>query len=272
MTGSEQAIRRAIRVSGAVRVAVAAGVVGEPRAVLIEADSEFHAASTMKLAVLVELYRRGSADDISLDAPVIVRNAFRSLADGSTFALDPADDSETALYAREGSAVPARELARRMIVRSSNLATNLLVDRLGAARIDATVRSLGVEGVRVLRGVEDGRAFEAGLSNTVTASGLAALLERIGDGSAAPPDACAAMLEVLAAQAFNEGIPAGLPPGTRVAHKTGSITRLYLDAGLVYPEGRRPYILVVLTEGLDEATAAPAVVAAIASEVDQAFA
>ena len=253
-------------------MAVAAGVVGGPRVVFIEADSEFHAASTMKVAVLVELYRRSAADGVSLDAPIVVRNAFRSLADGSPFALDPADDSETALYAREGAVVSASELARLMITVSSNLATTLLVERLGAARIDATVRGLGVEGVRVLRGVEDGPAFEAGLNNTVTASGLANLLERIADSSAAPPGACASMLDVLAAQAFNEGIPAGLPPGTRVAHKTGSITGLYHDAGVVFRSSGAPYLLVVLTEGLDERAAAPALVATIAREVDRAIA
>jgi beta-lactamase class A len=269
MTAFEQTIRGLIRASGATRVAVAAGPVRAPRSVLVEGDSVFHAASTMKVAVLVELYRRAWADGVSLDAPITVRNEFRSLADGSTYTLDPADDAETALYDREGTAMTARELARLMITVSSNLATNLLVDVLGAARIDATLRSLGVEGVRILRGVEDGPAFAAGLNNTVTAAGLAALLERLATGTAAPPGACAAMLEVLSAQAFNEGIPAGLPPGTRVAHKTGSITGLYHDAGVVFPARRPPYVIAVLTEGVDEATAAPALVAAIVREVDR---
>jgi beta-lactamase class A len=164
--------------------------------------------------------------------------------------------------------VPVRELARLMVTMSSNLATNLLVDRVGAARIDATVRGLGIEGVRVRRGVEDRPAFDAGLNNTVTARGLAALLERIAVRTAAQPEACEAMLEVLAAQEFNEGIPAGLPPDTRVAHKTGSITGLYHDAGLVYPANGPPYVLVVLTAGLEETVAAPALVAAITREID----
>jgi len=269
MTNLEAAIRALIRGSGASRVAVAAGLVGGPRSVLIEADTAFHAASTMKLAVLLELYRRVSTGVVPPDAPVPVRNAFRSIADGSPYALDPADDSETALYDREGQTVTARELAALMITVSSNLATNLLVDLLGAEQIDATVRDLGIEGVRVRRGVEDGPAFDAGLNNTVSAAGLASLLERIADGSAAPPDACEAMLDVLARQAFNEGIPAGLPPGTRVAHKTGSISGLYHDAGVVYPSGRPPYVLVVLTEGLDETTAGPALVASIARQIDK---
>ena len=267
MTTLEGMVRGLVAASGARRAAVVAGQMGGPRAVLVEPDAVFHAASTMKVAVLVELYRRAWAGVVSLDAPVVVRTEFRSLADGSAFRLDRADDSETGLYERVGEPVPVRDLARLMIVRSSNVATNLLIDQMGAAAVDRTVRDLGVTGVRVLRGVEDGPAFAAGLNNAVTAAGLASLLERIADGSAAPTAACEAMVEILAAQAFNEGIPAGLPPGTRVAHKTGSIASLYHDAGVVYPAGGRPYVLAVLTEGLNEATAAPALVAAIAREV-----
>ena len=267
MTGLEAAIGGLAAAAGARRVAVAAGPVGAPRTVLVGADEPFHAASTMKVAVLVELYRRASAGDISLDAPVPVRTDFRSLADGSPYVLDRADDSEFALYGRVGEDVPLRDLARLMIVRSSNVATNLLIDLLGAPEIDGTVRGLGVGGVSVLRGVEDGPAFAAGLNNTVTAAGLASLLERIADGSAAPRAACEAMLEVLAAQEFNEGIPAALPRAARVAHKTGSIASLYHDAAVVYPPGGRPYVLVVLTEGLDETSAAPALVAGVARAV-----
>ncbi len=268
MDGLQAAITRLIAASGASRAAVVAGPVGAARRVLVDPDAVFHAASTMKVAVLVELYRRAWAGTDSLDDLLPVRNRFRSLLDGSPYTLDPADDSESDLYERVGEAVSVRELALRMVTVSSNLATNLLVDRLGGGpAVQATLERLGIEGVHVLRGVEDHAASGAGLNNTTTARGLARLLERIADGTAAPPDACAAMLEVLAAQAFNEGIPAGLPAGTRVAHKTGSIPLLYHDAGVVYPAGAPPYALVVLTEGLDERVAGPSLVARIAREV-----
>ena len=267
MDGLEATVRRVIAASGAARVGVAAGRLGEPLAVSVAAHEPFYAASTMKVAVLLEVYRRTWLGALALDGRVTVRNAFRSLVGGEPFALDAAEDSDDGLYALEGEAVPVGELARRMVVRSSNLATNLLVDGLGAEAIDATVRRLGVEGVNVVRGVGDDAAFAAGRNSTVTAAGLADLLERIADGSAAPPDACAAMLDVLAAQEFNEGIPAGLPTGTRVAHKTGWIASLYHDAGVVYPAAAPPYVLVVLTEGLDETAAGPALVAAVAREV-----
>jgi beta-lactamase class A len=268
----ESAVRREIAASGAVRTAVVAGAVGGPRAVLVDADEPFYAASTMKVPVLVELYRRAWAGAASLDDVLPVRNAFRSVLDGSPYALDPADDSETALYTREGQTETLRKLARLMIVVSSNLATNLLIDWLGAPAVEATLRALGVEGVHVVRGVEDKRAHAAGRNNTVTAAGLATLLERIAAGSAAPPDACAAMLDVLAAQAFNEGIPAGLPPGTRVAHKTGWYNPVYHDAAVVYPTDGQPYVLVILTEGLDEATTGPALMARISRVVYDSFA
>jgi beta-lactamase class A len=268
----ERSIRQVIAESGAARVAVVAGPLGGARRVRIEPDSRFHAASTMKVAVLLELYRRAWGGAVVLDEPLLVRNAFRSIADGSAYVLRPADDSELDLYERVGTTVSLRELAFRMITVSSNLATNLLVDLLGGGEaIQATLDALAIEGVSVLRGVEDDVAAERGLNNTTTARGLADLLEAIALHRAAPPEACDAMLEVLAAQAFNDGIPAGLPPGTRVAHKTGSITSLYHDAAIVYPAIGEPHVLVVLTQGMDEKVTAPALVAALSRIVDGAL-
>src|SRR5512140_1473762 len=120
MAGLEASVRAAIAASGAVRVGVAAGPVGAPRTLVVAADEPFHAASTMKVAVLLETYRRAWAGTLSLDEPLRVRNDFRSLVDGTPYALDPADDSEVGLYARVGQAVSIRELAFLMITVSSN--------------------------------------------------------------------------------------------------------------------------------------------------------
>ena len=132
----------------------------------------------------------------------------------------------------------------------SNLATNLLIDFLGTDVIRATVDRLGAHGLEVLRGVEDIKAYRAGKSNTTTARALLTMLEAIANGSAVDEEASREMTEILARQHFNEGIPAGLPEGVRVAHKTGQITRIHHDAAIV--EGPRPFVLVVLVEGLDD--------------------
>jgi beta-lactamase class A len=221
-----------------------------PPRLAVNADTVFHAASTMKLPVMVELFRQADAGAIALDQPVLLVNQFGSIVDGSPYTLSAGDDSDSRLYERVGTRVPLRELATRMITRSSNLATNALIPLIGAERADATARRMGATRTRVLRGVEDGPAFRRGLNNVTTAADLAAMLLAVEEGRAASPRACAEMREILLAQEFNEEIPAGLPPGTRVAHKTGSITGVLHDAAIVYPEGRRPYVLVVLTRGV----------------------
>jgi beta-lactamase class A len=219
---------------------------------LVDAHERMHAASTMKVPVMLELFRRADAGELALDGPVQVRNTFRSIADGSTYTLSAADDSDTEIYGRLGQTLTVRELVERMITRSSNLATNLLIDLAEPARIAATLASLGASETVVLRGVEDGPAFRAGMNNTTTAYGLMKTLEGIAAGRAASPRATEEMLAILGRQEFREMIPSGLPAGVRVANKTGWITGINHDAAIVLPEGRRPYVLVVLTRGFQD--------------------
>ncbi|HYH82684.1 MAG TPA: serine hydrolase, partial [Longimicrobium sp.] len=177
---------------------------------------------------------------------------------GSAYALAPADDSDTTLYHRLGRRVPIRELIERMITRSSNLATNLLIDLADPKRIERTMAAIGAPGMRVLRGVEDGPAYRAGMNNTTTAHALMRVMEAVAGARAASPAASREMAAILGRQEFTEMIPAGVPPGTRTASKTGSITRIAHDAAIVYPTGREPYVLVVLTRGFASAgSAAP---------------
>ncbi|MEW5928540.1 MAG: serine hydrolase [Gemmatimonadota bacterium] len=219
---------------------------------LVDAHVPMHAASTMKVPVMLELFRRADAGELSLDGPVEVRNRFRSIADGSAYTLTAADDSDGEIYRRLGERMTVRELVERMITRSSNLATNLLIDLAEPARIGATLASLGAAETVVLRGVEDGPAFRAGMNNTTTAYGLMKTLEAIAAGRATSPRATEEMLAILGRQEFREMIPAGLPAGVRVANKTGWITGINHDAAVVMPEGRRPYVLVVLTRGFQD--------------------
>ena len=229
----------------------------------IHADTVFHAASTMKLPVMLELYRRASAGGISLGQGLLVVNQFASIVDGSPYAQDPGQDSDSSLYKLVGSRVSVRALIRLMITRSSNLATNTLIALAGPDQVNATLRSLGVNTMNVLRGVEDLKAFDKGLNNTTTARDLATLLAAIETGRAADAAATRAMKEILLAQEFNNGIPAGLPPGTKVAHKTGDLTAHSHDAAIVYPGGRKPYVLVVLTRGIQKPTESSQLIADI---------
>jgi beta-lactamase class A len=220
--------------------------------ITIQPDSSFHAASTMKVPVMIEFFRQVERKGIGEQQPVLLINSFASIVDGSPFSVAPLDDSDSTMYLRVGSWVPARELVERMIVRSSNLATNAIIALVGAMNANATARSLGAAHIQVLRGVEDGKAFQKGLNNTTTARDLGVLLEAIEKRTAGSARACTEMLGILSRQEFNDEIPAGLPPGTRVAHKTGSITGVLHDAAIVYLPNQAPYVLVVLTKNIQD--------------------
>jgi beta-lactamase class A len=248
--------RRVAEVQGAV-VAVAFHDMAKGDSLFINADDSFHAASTMKVPVMIELFRRIDAGALQLDQGILLVNQFGSIVDGSPYSLiNAGDDSDSLAYTMVGSRVRVRDLIDHMITRSSNLATNALIELVGADRANATAHALGARNIRVLRGVEDNKAFQAGLNNTTSARDLATLMEAIETERAASHASCSAMREVLLRQEFNGEIPAGVPPGTKVAHKTGFITGVLHDAAIVYPAGRAPYALVVLTRGIpDEAIA-----------------
>ena len=214
-----------------------------------ESDRWFHAASTIKVPILVGVFGAVHAGELMPQSRLHVRNRFTSVADGSIFRVDPDRDANAAVHAAIGKTMQVRELAFHMIATSSNLATNLLLDYVGLQSMQRTFAELGVDdGIELHRGVEDNRAFDAGISNRVTASGLARMLKLIAEERAFSRTLSREMLDILHAQEFNSGIPAPLPKRTRVAHKTGEISTIAHDAGVVYLHGRKPYVLVVLTE------------------------
>ena len=263
-------VEEVIGASGAETVGVAFYDLETKRELLINPDASFHAASTMKVPVMMEVFRQAHTGRLSLDASLAVRNEFKSIADGSPFSVSPEDDSEQTLYQKTGQAVPVRELVELMINASSNLATNVLIQRVTPARIMFFMRKSGARNIQVLRGVEDTKAYERHLNNTTTARDLSILLRRIAEGRAVSKDASREMVEIMSRQQFNEGIPAGLPAGARVAHKTGSITKINHDAAIVYPPGateRKPYVLVVLTRGLADEKRAHKLIADISRVV-----
>jgi beta-lactamase class A len=253
-----------IRASGA-EVSVAMSTLDGRERLSIDTDREYHAASTMKVPVMIELFRQAETGKLSLDEQLPIKNEFHSIVDGSVYTLDVGDDSDAQVYHAIGKTLSLRQLCEAMITVSSNFAANLLIERLGVENIRHTVAALGAPGMHVLRGVEDNKAFDKGMNNTTTAEALRVLLDKIATGHAVSAKADAEMVAILKRQKFADAIPAGLPAGTVVAHKTGNITKIHHDAAIVY--GPRPYVLVVLVRGIAEQKQSGALIASISREI-----
>jgi len=260
MPDTPSLIHQRIAASGA-QVGLYYRHLSRPDSLLHDPDVRMHAASTMKVPVMIQVYRDADAGLLTLDDGLAVTNSFASLLDGSPFSVSPADDSDTTLYGRVGGTATIRELVELMITVSSNLATNVLVQRVGAERVTATMRALGADSMQVLRGVEDGKAYEAGLSNTTTARDLGLTAAAIAEGRAASAASCRDMEAVMSRQRFTTGIPAGLPAAATVAHKTGEITRVHHDFGIVTVGDRTRYVLALMVRGLESTDSSAALMA-----------
>lgn len=233
-------------------IAVAVDDLETDRQILINENEAFHPASTFKVHVMMEVFRVVHEGMFSIDWAIPIINSFTSIADGSKYSLDVNDDSEKTLYQRLGQNETIRELTRLMIVQSSNLATNILMERVSAKNVNAFIQSLGIEGVIVRRGVEDNAAFQLGLNNSATANGLTQTMKLIADGHVISRKISQEMIKVLLGQQFNESIPALLPASVKVAHKTGWTDDVYHDTGIVFPEKRKPYAISIMTRGFPE--------------------
>jgi beta-lactamase class A len=215
-------------------------------------DRWFHAASTIKVAVLLALFDAVAAGRFTLASRLHVRNRFTSVVDGSVFSVSAGRDADRQVHRSIGKTMRLEELARQMIVTSSNLATNLLVDLIGIEWAQAALARRGLSGVELVRGVEDERAFDASINNRLTARGLVALFREVYEHPGMPEELAAGMLDILCSQEFRSGIPAGVPADARacarIANKTGEISSAAHDGGLVFLPNRQPYVLAVLTE------------------------
>lgn len=220
--------------------------------ILINADVSMHPASTMKVPVMMEVFRQAEAGLLALDEPLKIFNSFKSIVDGSEFSLEEVDDSDKTLYARIGESETIRELNRLMIVRSSNLATNLLMERVTCARVDAFIKELGIENMTVIRGLEDKKAYRLGMNNAASARSSTQMMKLIAEGKVVSRKVCDEMIEVMFGQEFNESIPALLPADVKVAHKTGWTGDFFHDTGIVFPPERKPYAISLFTQGFPE--------------------
>lgn len=239
---------------------------------LLNGKTVFHAASTMKTPVMIEVFKQAAAGKLSLDDSIIVRNAFKSIVDGSPYQLNPADDSELELYKQVGTKLALSELVYQMIIQSSNLATNMVIEMVDGKKVTQTMRELGANDIQVLRGVEDSKAFAKGLNNVVTAYDLMLIYTALAEGRLVNRDACDRMIRILLDQQHNTIIPAHLPKDVKVAHKTGSITGVHHDSGIVYlPDGRK-YVLVILSRKLEDSDAATEAMARVSEMIWQSVA
>jgi beta-lactamase class A len=217
----------------------------------INAHESFHAASTMKTPLMIEIYRQAGQGKFSLNDSLVIKNEFRSIVDSSSYILDPNDDSELDLYEHQGEKIPISGLIYLMITKSSNLATNLLIGLVGAGQVTQTMASYGAGELKILRGVEDNKAFQKGLNNMVTAYGLLTIYEKMAKDMLVDDSSSESMIRILKDQQFNEIIPAELPPTVKVAHKTGWFKSVNHDSGIIFlPDGRK-YVLVLLSKNVE---------------------
>ena len=221
--------------------------------VFINERETFHAASTMKTPVMIEVFKQANAGKFSLTDSIILKNEFKSIVDGSMFHLDSLVDSEYVLYKRIGKKITIQDLVYEMITVSSNFATNILIDLVGAKNVTQTMRKLGAKDINVLRGVEDTKAFDKGLNNTTTAYDLMLIFKKIALGQVISKKASDAMIKILLDQKFNTVLPAKLPTDVKVAHKTGAFGKVRHDSGIVYlPNGRSYFVVIMSRDWEDE--------------------
>ena len=232
----------------------------------LRGDRWFHAASTIKVAVLLAVFRAADEGRLHLDDPLHVRNRFISAADSSPFRLSPDSDAMPELYQSVGRTAKISTLAEGMIAASSNLATNLLLDFIGVEYARKVLRDAQVDGVELRRGVEDHAAHDRGINNEVTADGLVSLLSAVR-GDFLRNESKEQAIRILLGQRFNSMLPARLPAHAAVAHKTGEISTACHDMGIVYLPEREPYIAVILTEFDSEGNGRREVVAAISGTI-----
>jgi beta-lactamase class A len=232
--------------------AVALKNLDDGNTILINENEIFHAASTMKTPVMIELFKKKHNGEVSFDDSLQIKNEFKSIVDGSKFELSSFDDSDENIYKNLGEYISIRELIFDMITKSSNFGTNLLINYIDVKNVNNTMRDIGAENINVLRGVGDLKAFDKGLNNTTSAKDLLVIYEKLAMGSLINPSTSNEMVEILKNQVYKDIIPKYLPDNVKVAHKTGWISGVRHDSGIVFLENGKKYVLILLSKNLDD--------------------
>lgn len=208
-------------------------------AVYVNGDVQRSSASMIKLLVLATLLDKAAAGDVDLDADVEVRAADIVAGTGTV------QDDGPGTY-------KLRELARRMIADSDNTATNVIVDLVGMDAVNAEAGKLGLANTVMARKMMDTEAASRGMQNRMSASDAATILNLVATGTLVNQEMSDLALDFLLQQSIDAGLTDGIPSGVGVAHKTGELTQVEHDGGIVL--ATKPYVLVVMTEGVDNLT------------------
>lgn len=236
--------------------------------VLSSADAQqpYYAASTIKLHVMLAVLRAADRGTVDLDEAVTATRRFTG-ADGTTFTLG--GDHLDPTHPTDGELVGMRELLQRMIDRSSNEATNHLVELVGLGAVTEAIADLGLEATRVERLIGDAGALETGATNETTAADLARTMhalvrpaaEAASASDSAPfpvlvaglsPESRSLALMALSAQRIPV-IATSLREGVGWGSKSGWVAGYRHDvAFLGDPESTDLHVLAVMTAGMEQ--------------------
>ena len=220
--------------------------------ILINENEIFHAASTMKTPVMIEFYKQLHQGKLSLEDTLQIKNEFKSIVDGTMYKLSEFDDSDKNTYNKLGQYYSINNLIYEMITISSNFATNILIEYIGANNVTKSMKEIGALNIDVLRGVEDIKAFELGLNNTTSAKDLLIIYEKLAKGKIINNESSATMIDILKDQKYDDIIPKYLPKNIEIANKTGMITGVHHDSGIVFLKDGRKYVIVLLSKNMSD--------------------
>jgi beta-lactamase class A len=207
---------------------------------LLHGDSIFPQASSIKIAVLAELYHQAqlSAQGESGKAKLTDLYTVR--------AADLVQDSDILGGLTPGvTQITNRDLATMMVAVSDNSATNVLIDRLGIQNVNALLDSLGLHNTKLHRKMMDVKAAAEGRENISTPQDMLTLLEKIYQGKVLNKDMTADCFKMLSTHK-DSFIPRDLPDGLQIANKPGELEAVRNDSGIVFLQNR-PYIICVMT-------------------------
>jgi beta-lactamase class A len=202
---------------------------------LVDAHVPLHAASLIKLPVMMAAFSLIDSGALALSEEVVVKREYKSLVDDSHFRVAP--------VVRLPESASVRRLLRAMITVSDNIAANTLMERIGIDRIGEFLAGRGYAETHLVRFLMDERAFRQRQNNTMSAYDAMRMLRDIEQGRGFSAESRAEMLDLLLGQTNNDKIPAALPSGVSVAHKTGHIGGVEHDAGIVYLPSGSKYII-----------------------------